>query len=159
MARGTFRADLLHRIGVWRFRVPPLRERIEDIPILVATFQAPGSPAFSVEAMERLVSWQFPGNVRELKNVVETATVRAESAGSANVSPEHLPPELVGFRQEVAEVGARSGEDAALRIRVETALELRKGNVAQVARDLGVSRPWLYTALERLGIDPMRYRR
>ncbi len=157
VARGLFRSDLLHRLGVWRVRLPPLRERPEDIPILVRHFSSPADPIFSVEAMEQLVLFDYPGNVRELKNAVETASALARSRGAPMVLREHLPDAVRGASTETAAPVA-SGDDAALQVRIETALTLRKGNVAQVARDLGVSRPWLYLALERLGIDPSRYR-
>jgi DNA-binding NtrC family response regulator len=159
VTRGTFRADLLHRLGVWRVQIPPLRERPEDIPLLVRHFAAHTDPPFSVEAMEQLVTFSHPGNVRELKNAVETAGARARSHSSPLVLREHLP-EAVRPRpvSEPVPNSTTNADDAALRVRVDTVLSLRKGNVAQAARDLGVSRPWLYLALERLGIDPGTYR-
>jgi DNA-binding NtrC family response regulator len=149
-----FRADLFHRIATWKIELPPLRERIEDIPLLAEHF-APGF-RFSVEAMEKLVLWGWPGNVRELKNAVETAVVRAESDGARETKLAHLPKEISeGAPRAIAE----AHPDVAVRARIETALGLRQGNVAQVARDLGRGRQWLYSELERLGIDPEAYRK
>ncbi len=157
---GRFRADLLHRISMWRIVLPPLRERLEDVPLLAAHFLPPGSPAFSVEAMERMVLWRWPGNVRELRSAVLTAAARASADGSAQILVDHLPPDLSAAGPRPS--GARPSlpdQDAMFRARVETALALREGNVAQVARDLGCGRPWLYQELKRLGIDVNSYRK
>jgi len=161
VAEGRFRADLLHRIAAWRIRVPPLRERPEDVPLLAQYFYPSQVTSFSVEAMERLLAASWPGNVRELRNVVRTAAARAVSAGAPRIAPEHLPAELAP--RDVTATSAESQpsdvEEAVLRARIETALALREGNVAQVARDLGFGRPWLYQTLKRLGIDPDAYRK
>lgn len=161
VAEGRFRADLLHRIAAWRIRVPPLRERLDDVPLLAEHFYPSQTTSFSVEAMERLMTASWPGNVRELRNVVRTAAARAVSAGSPRVLVEHLPPELgpPAAQPAAVEVRVSDVEEAVLRARIETALALREGNVAQVARDLGFGRPWLYQTLRRFGIDPDSYRK
>ncbi len=155
VANGTFRADLMHRLAAWRLYVPPLRDRREDVPQLAAHF-AP-SARFSVEAMERLVCAPWPGNVRELRNAVRAAAARAASSAANYLTIEHLALDGVDSVSAGGPAGAAT-EDAIFRARVDTALRLRQGNVAQVARDLGVGRPWLYQALKRLGIDPAAYR-
>ena len=164
VAEGRFRSDLLHRIAAWRVRVPPLRERLEDVPLLSEHFYPNQVVSFSVEAMERMLAASWPGNVRELRNVVRTAAARAVSQSAARISPEHLPAELVAAAPPSgaaapAEARADDVEEAVLRARIETALSLREGNVAQVARDLGFGRPWLYQTLRRFGIDPDSYRK
>ena len=152
---GRFRADLFHRLAAWRISVPPLREHPEDIPSLVAHFQ-PGA-RFSVEAMEALVGAEWPGNVRELKNAVRAAAAGASSAGNTYVQPTNLPVELATLASPRR--GGDHDSDEVFRARLDTALTLREGNVAQVARDLGVGRPWLYSVLKRLGINPASYRK
>lgn len=156
---GRFRADLLHRISVWRIALPALRDRVEDVPLLAAHFLSPGSPEFSVEAMARLVMWRWPGNVRELRSAVVTAAARAVAERAAQILASHLPPEIVRGGPRDAAAGEAPDPDAVFRTRVETALALREGNVAQVARDLGCGRPWLYQELKRLGIDVNAFRK
>ena len=161
VAEGRFRADLLHRIAAWRIRLPPLRERREDLPALTAHFLPANVAGFAVEAMELMIAWHWPGNVRELRNTVLTAVARAAMDNSNRIHPAHLPPSL---GRPVSDVHAtveapRTDEDALLRVRVETALRLREGNVAQVARDLGYGRAWLYQLLRRFDIDPETYRK
>lgn len=151
---GQFRADLFHRLAAWRLSVPQLREHAEDIPALVAHFEP--AAAFSVEAMEALLGAEWPGNVRELKNVVRSAAASVAAAGGSHVQLAQLPDGLA-----VASPSRRTDDreaDAVFRARLDTALRLREGNVAQVARDLGVGRPWLYSVLKRLAIDPATYR-
>lgn len=156
---GRFRSDLLHRISMWRVTLPPLRERVEDVPLLAAHFRPPDSPGFSVEAMARLVLWRWPGNVRELRSAVFTAAARAAADRAEQILVGHLPPEIARGGGQRSAPPSPLDEEAVFRTRVETALSLRAGNVAQVARDLGCSRPWLYQELKRLGIDVNAHRK
>ena len=96
---GAFREDLYFRLNVIRFAIPPLRERVEDIPLLVKFYsdsftQTHKVPAMelSSDAMEALLAYRWPGNIRELKNVVERIVLR--SAGRA-VTAGDLPPEIL----------------------------------------------------------------
>jgi transcriptional regulator with GAF, ATPase, and Fis domain len=151
---GHFRSDLFHRLAAWRLSVPPLREHSEDVPALAQHFEP--SARYSVEVMETLLAADWPGNVRELRNAVRSAVASAHAAGSSHVQPAHLPVTLA-----LSSASRRSDDreaDEVFRARVDTALRLRQGNVAQVARDLGVGRPWLYSVLKRLAIDPAAYR-
>jgi transcriptional regulator with GAF, ATPase, and Fis domain len=154
---GRFRADLLHRIAAWKIEVPPLRERRGDIPALAAHFLPADAPVFSVEAMEQLLAWDFPGNVRELVNVVRTSAARAQAARAPCINPEHVSPGASD--PHPSQPPPANSQADVMRARIETALRLREGNVAQVARDLGVGRPALYQTLKRLGIDPSAYRK
>lgn len=156
---GRFRSDLLHRIAMWRITLPPLRDRLEDVPLLAAHFLPPGSPAFSVEAMARLLLWRWPGNVRELRGAVLTAAARAAAERASQILPSHLPPEIAALDTRPKARAAAADADGVFRARVETALALRDGNVAQVARDLGCGRPWLYQEIKRLGIDVNAHRK
>jgi len=154
---GRFRSDLLHRISMWRITLSPLRDRIEDVPLLAAHFLPPGSPRFSVEAMARLLLWRWPGNVRELRAAVLTAAARAAAERAPQILVSHLPADVAaGNAQRPA---SPADSDALFRTRVETALSLREGNVAQVARDLGCGRAWLYQEIKRLGIDVNAHRK
>jgi two-component system nitrogen regulation response regulator GlnG len=96
---GAFREDLFHRLNVIRLRLPPLRERREDIPGLARTFLARSAHDLGVEAkrlsdaaMERLMRFEFPGNVRQLENLCHWLTVMAPAQ---SIEPKDLPPEVM----------------------------------------------------------------
>ena len=111
IASGAFREDLYFRLNVIRFAIPPLRERAEDVPLLVnfytesfsQTHKVPATE-ISSEAMDALMAYQWPGNVRELKNVVERVVLRA---GGRLVKASDLPPEVLNVRR-TAPAGDRS---------------------------------------------------
>jgi transcriptional regulator with GAF, ATPase, and Fis domain len=157
ITRGAFRADLFHRVAVWQIALPALRDRSDDVPLLSKYFLATDPAVMTVEAMERLVLAPWPGNVRELRNAVMTAAARARAAGSPAIRPEHLP--MVNAPPPAASKPSGDTKTAALRARIETALELRGGNVSQVAKDLDCTRPWLYLTIKRLGIDAASFRK
>jgi transcriptional regulator with PAS, ATPase and Fis domain/CHASE3 domain sensor protein len=154
VAEGRFRADLLYRIRVGRIRVPPLRERREDIPLLVASFlaEACGAAGRSIdgvadEAMARLLTHPWPGNVRELRAAIEFAVIRAKD-GVLRV--DDLPPEV---RDEVlAAASDEAGAAATAQSRITAALEKTHGNRKAAAALLGISRATLYRRLAELGI-------
>ncbi len=152
-AENRFRQDLLYRIRVARVRLPALRDRREDLPILVRAFLADHRAstgkqvdAISDEAMAVIMDYHWPGNVRELRNALEFAVIRAR--GSI-VQPEDLPPELLEFIPEAVSDG-QSPDEAD---RVRAALKWTKGNRTRAAALLGISRATLYRRLRELGID------
>jgi transcriptional regulator with PAS, ATPase and Fis domain len=152
---GAFREDLFHRLAAHRFAVPPLRARIEDLPLLASHFLGADADRLSVTAMERLVLHRWPGNVRELRNALLAARIAAHTEHSESIEPEHLPlaaPSASPFTE------GPSMADALLRERLVTALSLREGNVSLVAKDLEMRRQAVYDHMKRLGIDPARYR-
>jgi DNA-binding NtrC family response regulator len=99
---GKFREDLFYRLNVVKIDLPPLRDRLEDIPLLATYFaekySRPGQPPCQVtpEAMERLLGHNWPGNIRQLENALERACVTARDG---LIHPENLPPELMGTSQ------------------------------------------------------------
>ena len=108
---GAFREDLYHRLNVIRLRLPPLRERREDIPVLARSFMLKAAKSLGVEAkrlsdetLERLTTMQFPGNVRQLENLCHWLTVMAPAIV---IEPKDLPPESV---PEPAPVGHAAGD-------------------------------------------------
>ena len=130
---GAFREDLYFRLNVIRFSIPPLRERSEDVPLLVAFYvhsfgqsHKVAAPEIVPDAMNALINYRWPGNIRELKNVVERIVLKA--AGRA-VKVADLPPEIVSARPAVnsaspsdpvdptAPVTSRADELAALMIK------------------------------------------
>ena len=167
--RGRFRADLYHRLAVYPIRVPALRERREDIPLLAAHFADAarrrlglGPLRLSEDVRVRLVSLDWPGNVRELENVVSRAVLRA-AAGRAPGAPVavalgHVDGVLPAVAASPAPASAGAGRP--LREQVEEyqrklireAVERHGGNQAAAARELGMHRANLHHLARRLGV-------
>jgi DNA-binding NtrC family response regulator len=151
---GGFREDFFYRLNVYAIRVPPLRERREDIGPIAEQFLARrGLPAAKLTdgAHARLVAHPWPGNVRELENVLERALVLA---GEGEIVAEHLGVGLpVGARARTAAelVGEGFSLDAFERELVLAALERAGGNKTHAAKLLGVTRRRLYSLLETIG--------
>jgi two-component system response regulator HydG len=152
---GRFRLDLLYRLDVVRIAVPPLRERREDIPLLVDQFWHDATERIGSRAtlgpatVAVLARYEWPGNIRELQNVLAALAVRASRRGV--VGPAALPPHL-----EASTPGTACRLDAARRAfdeRFVRAALVRTGGVrAQAAVELGISRQGLAKLMVRLGI-------
>ncbi|ABS24306.1 sigma-54-dependent Fis family transcriptional regulator [Anaeromyxobacter sp. Fw109-5] len=141
---GRFRADLYFRLAVFPLRVPPLRERAEDVALLSEGFLARlGAPPPSPEASRLLAAYAWPGNVRELQNVLEYAALQA---GGAPISPAHLPAEIRGAAPPTPE---RAAPD---RSAIVEALIRTGWNRARAADVLGISRVTLWKRMKRLGV-------
>jgi transcriptional regulator with PAS, ATPase and Fis domain len=156
VAAGRFRSDLLYRIRIARVHLPPLRERREDIPVLVEAFlaqsrAASGKPVNGVEteAMRRLMDYDWPGNVRELRNAVEFAVIRMQGdrIRLADLPPELLSPKMTLFSRRPYET-----EDE--KQRILDALARSKGRRGEAAKLLGISRATLYRRMKACFIDP-----
>lgn len=154
--RGEFREDLFYRLKVVHVTLPPLRERRQDIPLLVEHFREKFNHKLSrkirgltPEVEKLLLSATWPGNVRELEHVLEHAFVLAQGD---LLTLADLPPELL-TRPEVSSLAAAE-EDGLSREALEQALIQAGGNKAKTARLLGISRRTLYRKLELLAIDP-----
>lgn len=146
---GRFREDLYYRLNVIPIHLPPLRERKNDIPLLVDHFldkctlrHGRKSPDFSKEAMSRMVSYAWPGNVREVENAVQFSIVRCKGK---TIFPSDLPMELGGGQAEVARRGPTRKLDENS---VRESLIKTGGNKAKAARVLGVGRATLYRFLD-----------
>jgi DNA-binding NtrC family response regulator len=164
VSEGLFRADLFFRLNVVRIRIPPLREHPEDIPLLAAHFIARFNQEMkrsmrgvSSTAMDLLQAYHWPGNIRELRNVVERAFILHASAD--DLRPEHLPPELRGGaapRKADKPAPAVPPEGLVLddveRKLIRDALERSSGNQSRAARMLGISRDTLRYRLKKHGL-------
>jgi PAS domain S-box-containing protein len=146
--RGNFREDLYYRLNVIPIAVPPLRERRNDIPLLVEHFlgQLPGTeegdkPGISDDALALMMDYRWPGNVRELQNAVQFSVVRCRGG---IIQPDDLPLELKEFIVEKPHRGPSRKLDAAM---VKAALTKTGGNKAKAAKLLGVGRATLYRFL------------
>jgi two-component system response regulator PilR (NtrC family) len=155
--KGAFRQDLYYRLNVIELRMPPLRERVEDISPLVDSILrrlcGDSHPRLSDEALKALQLYAFPGNVRELENILERATALSSGAG-IEVDDLHLEPEEMAG--ESAGRGSETLDDYLNRIERQAILEaLQKtdGNRTAAARLLGVTFRSMRYRLERLGIE------
>lgn len=156
--KGAFRQDLYYRLNVIELRMPPLRERVEDIEPLVAAVLVrlfgDMPPRLSAEAIKALQQYAFPGNVRELENILERATALC-SGDVIEADDLHLEPEDMGG-VESAGRGSETLDDYLNRIERQAILEaLQKtdGNRTAAARLLGVTFRSMRYRLERLGIE------
>jgi len=158
LSQGAFRQDLYYRINVIPIRLPPLRERREDIPLLTRSFvertalgSGKGITGISPAALQRLLAHDWPGNVRELINAVEYAFV---ACPGGEIQPSHLPPSLGGGTQAPcpAPTPAGAGEDEAQRAQIKAALQASNGHKARAAQALGISRVTLWKRMKRLGL-------
>lgn len=160
---GEFRADLFYRLNVIPFELPPLRERLEDVPALIEHFNQRFSNAyrkqpkiFTPDAIERLQNYAFPGNVRELRNTIERVVIMHTAQ---KVTADDLP----NFA-ETAEIPAASfrfpsfkdATDAYQREFILHKLTEAEGNVSKAAELMGVDRSHLYRRMKVLGINAER---
>ncbi|MBX3182039.1 MAG: sigma-54-dependent Fis family transcriptional regulator [Polyangiaceae bacterium] len=152
----TFRKDLYYRLNVARFHLPPLRERREDIPLLVEFFLEKYNRKMKTRTklgdgvMERLQQYEYPGNVRELENMVEQAVALA--AGGLITLDDILPE---APRTPATTTGKTLADlvDAAERAAVEGALRTSEGNRERAAEILGISSTTLWRKMTRLGVS------
>jgi len=152
MTAGRFRDDLYYRLAVVPVSLPPLRERVEDIPLLAGEFLKRyrdrvrgGEPALGPGALKLLMGHSWPGNVRELQNALQYAVIKAN--GNV-IGPENLPPTLRALASTHQDRGKRH---RLTRERVEEALLAAGGSRAVAAGLLGVSRATLYRFLSHSG--------
>ncbi len=160
MSEGAFREDLYYRVGVLPIHLPPLRQRLDDIPLLVETFieryrLKTGKDISSIrkDALDRMVGYSWPGNVRELINVIEYAFVICPKG---EITPSHLPQHLqlttAGVNVSRQSLHPPSSVATDRRQQLLDVLNETKGNKSEAARRLGVSRVTLWKHLKKLNI-------
>jgi DNA-binding NtrC family response regulator len=150
------RDDLLARLGAAPLRLPPLRERIEDLGALIAHF-ARGAASFELPAFRALVLYDWPLNVRELEKVLTAALALAE--GRRPIALRDLPDTLSAAPSVPARPATRkSPEPAPSAAEIEALLAQHGGRVADVSRALGRQRAAVWRWIKQLGIDPDRFR-
>jgi DNA-binding NtrC family response regulator len=152
VAEGRFRADLAHRLRGVVLTVPPLRERMDDIPLLVEHFVRRGQPNDVVvvmrEALEMLQQRAWPGNVRELRQVVEAAAVFGREVLDVDAVALAL-----ANRAASREVAAAYSEGVAARRELISVLEKAEWDTERAAQTLGVHRATIYRKMKRLGVE------
>ena len=152
VADGRFREDLYYRLNVFDIELPPLRERREDIPLLVQSvlrkLDAPADMTLSPDAWRCLQRYAFPGNVRELRNVIERATLMCDGN---EIRAEHLPSKCTAGTGGATsqEDGLRTLEDVELD-HLQTALAHHEGDRRTLAERLGISERALYRKIAKL---------
>jgi DNA-binding NtrC family response regulator len=155
---GSFRADLYYRLNVLRIQLPPLRERLQDVPPLVhlllqrlaAAMGAP-TPIVSAAAMRALCRYPWPGNVRELRNVLERSLILVDHG---RIGLEQLPVDVAG--KASADMDLQEAVSQFERSHIAMVLRLCGGNRERAAEELGISLATLYRRLEKLqlkGLD------
>jgi transcriptional regulator with PAS, ATPase and Fis domain len=154
--QGRFRDDLYYRVNVIEIRIPPLRERREDIPLLAEHFVerighelGKDISGISADALKLFIEYDWPGNVRELQNVIERAIVTCHN-GTLGASDFAWLEQQVGSREpwKVPDVPLNELERRA----IIAALERKQGNVKEAAAALGIDRSTLYDKLKRYEI-------
>ncbi len=175
--KGEMREDLYYRLAVLKIDLPPLRERREDVPLLVEHFCAKAAkeihrspPKFAPETLAVLAAHDWPGNVRQLENEAR----KLVALGLEQVGPEHLSAELLPAGADQAAASARKADlevaasslmraiaegrslekavDSVEREILGQTLEATNGNLSETARRLGLSRPGLRGKMKRLGV-------
>ena len=169
-AGGEFRTDLYYRLRVVEIVVPPLRERVDDIPLLARHLVRRASlavgrtpPVLSSEAVAALMRYHWPGNVRELENCLTRAVLMATSDV---IRPEHVEPGMsldspdskaVDHDRAASNASADAGTlptlEALERSHVERVLATTRGHKARAAAILGISRPRLDRLLRKYGLE------
>jgi len=157
---GTFRDDLFYRLNVVKISLPPLRERKEDVPLLIDHFikkysiqQGKDIVGISSGALTPLMRHDYPGNIRELENIIEYAFILCEGG---YIQPQHLPdPFAAGFSESVAskgDSGPQSLEDIEKQA-IILSLERNRWRKMATCRELGISKDTLRRKIERYGIS------
>jgi transcriptional regulator with GAF, ATPase, and Fis domain len=169
IAQKKFRDDLYFRINVFPIHLPPLRDRTDDVPLLVNTFirrmrskTGKSISGLTPAAMERLMNYPWPGNVRELKGALEFAFVIAE-AGLIDL--DQLPPKIAeparfclhqvidNAKSEESRTDAIPSGDPAEKTALVEALKKTNGNQSRAARILGINRVTVWNRMKKYGID------
>ena len=172
ISAGRFREDLYYRLNVVPVRLPPLRERREDIPELVSHFLARfaaerrmPSPSISDEAMAALQAHDWPGNVRQLRNIIERTIILAPGDRVSCIEVDLLPPEILdhqtavgGSNSGMAIMGSPLREARELFEREYLKIQIRRfsGNISRTASFIGMERSALHRKLKALGIGDKR---
>jgi len=151
---GEFREDLMYRINTFEIHLPPLRQRVSDIPDLARHLYCrfrpstrPEEELFTPDAIEVLQSHSWPGNVRELANVIEHATIVADGLP---ITPEHLPQRFGSRGVRVKTIGPITLRELEMQA-IHDALERHDGNKPTAAEELGISLKTLYNKLNNTG--------
>lgn len=167
ISKGNFRQDLYYRLNVISLKIPPLRERKDDIPLLfryfISKYTGKDINSISPEILSSLIQYKWPGNVRELQNVVERMIYMANGG---ELLPEHLPleisnyqPNKEGSQAEYLSIKNTSEKESTRKLvaqierdKIVRFLNLHDGNISRVAQEMGFSRRTIYRKIKLYGI-------
>jgi len=157
---GRFREDLYYRINVLKLVLPPLRERMEDVPLLIDHFirifnalQDKSLQGVDDQALACLMAYHYPGNVRELENIIERAFILCKSG---IIQRRDLPEFLRAGREDEVEPPDHTTFREVEAAFLINALKRNNGNRAQTARELGIHKSTLFRRIKALGIKEPR---
>jgi two-component system response regulator AtoC len=168
--QGRFREDLYYRLEGIKIEIPPLRERKEDIPVLAYYFLEEFNKkyntdvkGFSKDALEALINYSWPGNVRQLQNVVNEACIIAFAKGQF-IELNHLPKEITGIEDKHAMIFdynlAKKMNDTNFTTKyLRNLLSFTKGNISQAAKLANIERQSLQKLLKKYNVDPQEFRK
>ena len=172
IAEGRFREDLFYRLNVVPVRIPPLRERREDIPELVTHFLARfaaerrmSAPTLSDEALAALQAHEWPGNVRQLRNIIERTIILAPGDRVGRIEVDLLPPEVLDHPASVGVTSAtmtimgsplREARESFEREYLRVQIRRFSGNISRTASFIGMERSALHRKLKALGLGDKR---
>ena len=152
VSNGSFRTDLFYRIRVMRLQLPPLRERLNDIPLLIENFlqeyqNSTGKPVSSIskDTLQKLLEYSWPGNIRELKNTIQQAILKSKTN---TIQINDLPIEISGLSDITTMLSIEEEQQ-----RLLAAIESANGNRTLAARLLGLSRATFYRRLKEFNIS------
>jgi two-component system nitrogen regulation response regulator NtrX len=165
---GRFREDLYYRLNVVPLKVPPLADRREDIPILseffltrLSTERRVRTPAISHDAVAALQAYDWPGNVRQLRNILERTLILAPADGGGRIEADHLPPEIMleparlmpeQAARSIMSTPLREAREAFEREYLRVQIRRFSGNISRTAAFIGMERSALHRKLKALGI-------
>jgi NtrC-family two-component system response regulator AlgB len=152
---GNFREDLLYRLNVISVRMPPLKERMEDLPDLIhyyltyyGSHHERGEMSFSEEAQRMLLQYSWPGNLREMTNVIERTVILAESSP---IGVKSLPPEIIHAAPVVAAPGQPVSLDTLTELHIKKILD-QSSSLEDAAHTLGIDTATLYRKRKKMGL-------
>jgi transcriptional regulator with PAS, ATPase and Fis domain len=158
LEKGEFRRDLYYRLSIFLYSIPPLRERMQDIPMLVSHFIAEAGEAanLSPPAQELLLCYPWPGNVREVKNVISYALAKA---GSGTIDIEHLPEHVVArcHRFDVLRGTQLKEKTECFEAHLLEEVMKQYPDPQEAAKRLGLGLRTLYRKLKKYGLSPKEH--
>ncbi len=156
VTNGRFNEALFHRINVFNIHIQPLKNRREDIPLLVEHFLARlcvghDHCSIATSALDQMLNYDWPGNVRELRNIIERSIILSENGA---ISPQLLPREMAGFEFRESPTGEDMTLETVEREHIRRVLNLHDGNRQKAAVALGIGRKTLYRKIQKYALLP-----